>query len=365
MAVQKSPGQKRQRIVLITVVILFAISTFLAGKLVGAITDSTLAWVDDHSSSTAIVTELVQEEETYRNRKGRERTRTIYYLSYSFSIDGEVVDNQVSINNNQFSNLAEGDEISVWYDNKDYYTNDTQENIEDELAGNTIEGNAFSAAMYTAPASIFLYWLLSLIFVRESKKALPEGFYNETSWLDVDDKYLVALDGSELVYFNIDKSKVSSIQEAYQKGASLEELIGNSKSSTFKRIPLNEISELTSNHNSDVISIEHNDESHSVEFLNQTVKAHALDRIIKHIPTTLSYSENERTRLQAAVPNLVWLTVLVAIMYFVDVDVISILLVLYIIFSVFPKIISRLLDPTVTKTWETLQVEGEPEATTE
>lgn len=365
MTLQKSPGQKRKKIVLISVMILFVISTYFAGKLVGFISDSSLAWVENHGVAAATVTELLQEEEEYRNSKGRKRTRQAYYLSYTFTVDDEVIENQVYVDSNQFDNLEQGNEISVWYDNQDYYTNDTQENVEEEMSGNTTEGNMFSAAIYTAPVAMFLYWLLSLIFVRESKKALPEGFYTENSWLDVDDNYLVALDGSDLVYFDIDKNKVSDIQEAYQKGADLEELIGNSKSAKFKRIPLGEISELVSHHNSDVINIEHNDDSHSIEFLNQTVKAHALERITKHIPTTLSYNKQERTRLQAIVPTLLWLITLIVIAYFVDHIVLTVLFGFYVIISVLPKMISRFIDPTVTESWITLIVETEAETVTE
>jgi len=357
MAVQKSPGQKRKQIVIVGVVILFAISTYFGGKFLGAMADSSLSWVDNHTEIKASVTELAHEEEEYRNRKGRKRTRNVYYLSYNFSIDGELIENHVDIDERQYSALEQGNEVDIWYSNQDFYINDTQKNVEQKMDDNTAEEKMFSAAMYTAPASYFLYWILSIIFVRESKKALPEGFYTETSWLDVDDKYLVALDGSDLVYFDIDNSKVSTIQEAYQKGVDLEELIGNSKSSKFKRIPLAEITELTSHHNSDVISIEHNDDSHSIEFLNQTVKSHALKRISKYIPSSLSYNKNERTRIQAAIPAFLWLIVLLAIVYFADIFLLNVLIGIYAVISVIPKIIGRLLDPTVTETWETVEVE--------
>lgn len=365
MAVQKSPGQKRKQIVIIFTVILFAVSTFFAGQFLGSITDSSLAWIDDHTATNAVVTELIYEEEEYRNRKGKLRTRDIYYLSYSFQIDGDTLENQVEVNLSQYNQLEQGSNVEIWYDNQDYYTNDTQENIEDLLADNTIEGNMFNVAIYTAPASMFIFWVLSLIFVRESKKALPKGFYTETSWLDVDDKYMVSLDGNELVYFNIDKSKISDIQEAYQNGANLEELMGNSKSSKLKRIPLAEISELTSRHNSDVINIEHNEENHSIEFLNQTVKAHALERITKHIPTSLAYTKKEKTRIQAAIPSLLWLLILITAVYFVENLVVNAVIGLYVIVSVLPKIIGRLLDPTVIQTWETLQVDDKTEPATE
>jgi len=365
MAVKKSPGQKRKRIVQIAALLLFVVTTYFAGQFVGNITSNTLAWTNDHSSTKASVTELVFGQEEYRNRKGRKRTRDVYSVSYQFNVDGEGISNTVNISASQFNDLEQGGEIDVWYSNQDLYLNDTKENVTESIADNTTESNMFDAAVYTAPVCLFLYWLLSLIFVRESKKSLPEGFYTETSWLDVDDKYMVALDGSDLVYFDIDKNRVGDVQEAYQNNADLEELIGNSKSSKLKRIPLGEISQLSSDHNSDVISIEYKDDSHSIEFLNQTVKAHALERIIKHIPASLSYSTQERTRLQAATPSFIWLAILATVIYFVNIFVVNALIALYVVVSVLPKIVSRLLDPTITQNWLLPETQSDTETEAE
>ncbi|RHW74792.1 hypothetical protein [Colwellia sp. RSH04] len=351
MSIKKSPGQKRKKIVQIGVFLFFIITTYFAGQFWGSLSESSLSWVENHATVTATVTELLHEEEEYRNRKGRKRTKDVYSISYKFTVEGDEIDNTIEISSSQFNSIEEGSDIIVWYDSDDVYTNDTKENVESALASNNAVSNMFTVGVYTAPIALFLYWLLSIIFVRESKKSLPEGFYTETSWLDVDDKYMVALDGSELVYFDIDKSRISEVQQAYQNNASLEDLIGNSKSSKLKRIPLGEITELVSHHNSDVITIDYKGDSHKIEFLNQTVKQHALERIIKHIPTNLSYMKKERTRIQAAIPSFIWLLILVAVIYFVNYFLVNIVLGFYMLVSVLPKIISRLIDPTITQTW--------------
>ncbi|MCJ8320933.1 MAG: hypothetical protein MJK12_14940 [Colwellia sp.] len=365
MAVKKSPGQKRKTIVQVSVFMLFIITTYFAGQFWGTISESSMSWVKDHSSTTATVTEVLHEEEEYRNMKGRKRTRDLYTMSYKFTLEGEEFDNTVEISSSAYDNTEQGSELVVWYANEDPYINDSKDNVESALSDNNAMSNMVSVGVYTAPVALFIYWLLSIIFVRESKKSLPEGFYTETSWLDVDDKYMVALDGSDLVYFDIDKNRVSDVQEAYQNNANLEELIGNSKSSKLKRIPLGKITELVSHHNSDVIAIDYNDDSHSIEFLNQTVKAHALERIVKHIPSTLTYVKKERTRLQAAIPSFIGLLIVAAIIYFVDYFVVSFLLGLYILVSLLPKIVSRLIDPTTTQSWLTPEVETEAEPVAE
>ena len=141
------------------------------------------------------------------------------------------------------------------------------------------------------------------------------------------------------------------MQDAYQNSASLEELLAISKSSKFKRIPLYEITRLLSNHNSDVIIIDHKDDTHSIEFLNQTVKAHALDRIRPLIPTSLQYEKKERTRIQAAIPSIIFLAIMVSIILFFDSFILNLIIGFIIIVWTIPKIFSRLIDPTITERW--------------
>lgn len=351
MSIQKSPGQKRKGIVRIVTIIIFIASTYGASLVFEAVSKNALKWVKSHQEITATVAELIQEEEQYRGRKGRKRYRDIYKISYSFSVGGNDYFNTVEVSSSEYSRYKKGNNIGVWYSDNNPEINDTKINIISNIENNNPASNLFGAVPYTGPICLFLYWLLQIIFVRESKKALPTGFYTETSWLDIDDNYVVALDNSDLVYFNINEKKAKSVQEAYQSDASLEELIQKSNSSNVKRVPLDGITELSSDHNSDVIYIKHNEKSHSIEFLNQTVKAHALDRIKKLIPESLDYDKKERSRIQAAIPATIFLAVLVAIGAYFNIFLLSVAIGFIGLVWVVPKIISRLIDPTVTEKW--------------
>lgn len=349
----KSPGQKRKKWVRVIAILIFIVATCAASLLAKMINDESLSWVADHVAVQGVVTERSYEREEYRNRKGRKRYRDVYQLSYEFTAAGETYSNWVSVGESLYENMEEGGTVTIWHASDDPYINDLKENVESRVSGSDSAGNIVSAITFTAPTCLFLYWLLNLLFVREPKNALPEGFYTENTWLDIDDNYLVMLDGSDLVFFNIDKKHSSDAQEAYQNNASLEALMAASKSSNFKRIPLPEITELLSHHNSDVFVIEHGDDTHTVEFLNRTVKAHALERVKPFIPETLVYSKKERSRLQAAVPSSLVLTILIAIGYFVDSLLLNLALGFIAIVWVVPTIISRLIDPTVTEKWST------------
>lgn len=353
MAKHKSPGQKRKGIVRIVAVVLFLVSTFCASLIAEKMHTSELSWVKNHNSTSAKVTDLTQEEEEYRNLKGRTRHRDVYYVSYEFAAADEQYTNDVSISHSQFSALAIGDNIEIWYDQDDPNSNDTKANIESEIANNNTLGNMISVVPYTGPAILFIYYLLTLIFVRESKHVLPEGFYTENSWLDIDDKYVVALENGELIYFSINDKQADAVQSAYQENAPLEELIRLGRAKKVARIPLAEISELTSDHNSDVFSLEHNNKTHSVEFLNQTVKAHALQAVKQQLPPALQYEKIEKSRLQSALPALIFLAVLAGGAFYMDAFLVWLIVGFIAVIWVLPKIFSRLIDPTVREQWTT------------
>lgn len=358
MAKFKSPGQKRKGIVRIFSFILFLVATYGASLILGYFNNTMLKWVDNHKEVNANVIAQSVESETYRNRKGRERTRDVYYLEYSFKADGEEFFNSVTVDEEQYSNYQIGSDIAVWYAADNPNTSEYKNTIQKSVANNNTVGNMFGVVPYTAPGILFVYWVLTLIFVRESTKVLPEGFYTENSWLDIDDNYIVAIDNTDLVFFDIDAKQTSTVQEAYQNNASIEELIAISKSSKFKRVPINEITAVASAHNSDVFVVTHGEDEHSVEFLNQTVKAHALNALKQHMPTELEYQKSEKTRLQAVVPSLLLFVLLIAIVVLADIFVLNLLLGLLILIKVLPRMVVRLMDPTVTELW---QLSEEPE----
>lgn len=353
MAKYKSPGQKRKSAVRVVSILVFLLSTYLGSVLLGWLKSDALAWVEDHGEATAVITSLDHEVEEYRNRKGRERERDVYSLTYEYSVDGEVHSGSAEVPYSVYSGSEVGGKIEVLFDLNDPAYHGLKSELERDIANNTTTANMIAAVPYSGPAVLFLHWILTLIFVRESKKALPIGFYTETSWLDIDDKYIVALDGDHLIYFNINEKRVPAAQNAFQEGATLDELVAQSKPSKVSRICLSEVTALSSDHNSDVIAIVHKGETHQVEFLNQAVKAHALERIKRSIPETMSYARRERTRLQAALPTALMLFALIGIAFFADVVLLTIFVGFVTLFWGLPRLFSRLLDPTVTERWVT------------
>ncbi len=177
------------------------------------------------------------------------------------------------------------------------------------------------------------------------------GFYTDHSWLDIDDRFVVFLENDELIYFGFHKKLIPKVQRAYQDDKTLEELISISKSKKVNRINLQQISELTSRHNSDVIGIKSDDESYSVEFLNQAIKAHALEAIKVRMPTDLDYKLTQKSRIGAAIPATLFLLSIFLIGYYVDALVVQVILGLIGIVWVIPTVFSRLIDPTEIKIW--------------
>ncbi|TAA46960.1 MULTISPECIES: hypothetical protein [Corallincola] len=348
----KSPGQKRKRWVQIIALMIFIAASYAGSLFMQKFHNQQLAWTDDHQVVAATVTGLDAEDEEYRNLKGRLRHRTVYYLTYEFNVDEISYENMVEISAYEFEQLTLNTQVDVWYATTSPNINDTADNVNSDLSSNDDIGNTIDVLPYTGPASLFIYWVMTFIFVKESKKALPKGFYTETSWLDIDDNYLVALDGNDLVMFDIDGKQASKVQSSYQNGASIEELMAISKSDKFKRIPLSEIKELVSDHNSDVLTIEWGEESESVEFLNQTVKAHALERIQPLLSNELQYHKLEKSRLGAATPALILLAIFTAIAYFASIFWLTALIGFICLVKVIPRIIVRLWDPTVRQSWK-------------
>lgn len=351
MAKIKSPGQKRKGIVRIVAVVILIIASYAGSLVYAKIKNLETAWVADHRQVHANVTELTQETVEYRNLKGRLRHREVYQVSYEFMVDGDEYGNTIEVGHAAYEALAVGSPISVWYASGDPALNDSQSNVQATMDSNNTVENMIDVAPYTIPGTLVVYWLLMIVFVRESKNALPEGFYTENSWLDIDDKYVVWLDGEDLVYFNFDDKRADAVQDAYQNGAGLEELLVTSKAGKFKRVSLPGVTCLTSAHNSDVMVIEVGEERHTIEFLNRTVKAEALDRIKPHIPDNLQHGRVEKTRLQAAMPWIVTLAVMIAGLFYFEMFLVQLAIGFAVMVWIVPKIFSRLAEPTVIESW--------------
>ncbi|WP_445363088.1 hypothetical protein ACJJIQ_22410 [Microbulbifer sp. ANSA003] len=355
MALQKSPGQKRKSMVRTVCILVFLILTYFLSNYYSRANNESLSWIENHQALDAEVVALREEEEEYRGRKGKKRYRTNYYIDYQFNYEDEDFESSAQVSKGIYSQYEQGQPIEVWFPEGDIYGHVLAQNAQRDIENNTPVGNLIQAAPITIGICLVLYWVLSFLFVRESKKALPKGFYTETSWLDIDDNYLVALEGDELVYFDIPKKQALTAQSAYQAGKSPEEIYHLCKPDTAARIPLNEISSLSSDHNSDVITIKHGGKTHSVEFLNQTVKAHALERIEKQLPETMDYQHIQRSRLQATLPSLVIAILLIGLIYWLDSFIFRAIVGFIGLTSVAPNLLSKLIRPTETRLWEKVE----------
>lgn len=363
MAKILSPGQRKRKIVRNISIGIFLIFTLVGAFLLGKLESVTHGWVDHHAAAQATVTLTESETESYRNLKGRKRERTIYYVTYNFIADGDVYENTVEVDRSEYSALQQGSEIEVWFDPDLPYDSDTRENIEAIMAMNNPAGHAVSAAPYSGAAALFIYNVLAFVFARESKKALPDGFYTQRSWLDVDDKVIVVADGGDIVYFDIHKHCVDDIQRAYQQGASLDEFIALNKKEEVKRIPMAKVTGMRSDHNSDTIRLEYEDEWHSIEFLNVAVKEHALLRFKLMIPDELAYQKIERTRLKAAMPSVFWLVGVSALFLYLDIFLVKAVLALIAVLYIVPSVIKQIWNPTQTEAWLPDKDTNESEAT--
>jgi len=216
-------------------------------------------------------------------------------------------------------------------------------------------------APYTLSLSFTVFGVLSFFFVRESNKVLPKGFYTKTSWLDIKHNSLVHIDHNDLVVIKIDDGKMGAVQDGYQNKASLEELTALSKSDEIIRIPLNEVKNLTSEHNAHYFSIEQGEKTHSVDFMMPLVKAHALQTIKRHLPSTLDYDKRKKTRFEAIMAESIVLIILAAIGYFVGNITVSALLIAFGVIVIMPSIIKSLANPPIVESWESDSSSAEEE----
>ncbi|MDE3271909.1 hypothetical protein [Pseudoalteromonas sp. G4] len=352
---KRSPGQKRKLIVQGISLFIFLIITYFASQYYGKIHNGLLAWTNNSYPVVGTVVSLNSEEEEYRTRKGRKRSETLYYVQYRVDIDGESYEEISEIKYSLYNSLAVDDPIDVIVSQSGEHF-DLKANVDEAKASNNFLGYAVKVGIFTTPACLFLYYILSVIFVREAANALPEGFYNSNSWLDIDDFYLIWLADNQLISVKFDKNEVSKVQNAYQKQSTFDELVSLIKKPKVVTIPLAEITEVTSKHNSDLLSISVGESAHSIEFLNQAVKHHALDQIKALLPQHLIHTTNKKSRFMAVLPWLVLAGICAGVMFFLGKSILSTLLALFVIVKVLPKLIARLISPTVVQTWQVPEV---------
>lgn len=350
MAIIKSPGQKRKTRAQIIVVVFFLAVAFIVASATEFFAQSNLKWVDGAASTNATVTSISEETEEYRNRKGRKRYRERVWLEYKFEAEGVTVSERVDVSN--VLEIPSMDKnMVVLYQPGNPQKHKLEYQVNSTLNEKGLLSYVISTLPFSGGAAYVLYIVLNLLWVKESKKTLPEGFYNETSWLDVDDKYVVAVDNGNLICFDIHKKRVRDVQEAFQSDESVDKLIQLSKHSSMISVPLTEVTKVSTDHNSDVIYITHDETEHALEFLNVKVKTHALKRIIFSIPGAKEYNKRERTRVEATRLSFFGLVIVLAGAWFIDHFITYIIAGFILVIWLIPSFCTQLFDPSTTRSW--------------
>ena len=234
--------------VVVAFLITSAIGIFGYQKLMG----SAYAWVDNHGEAQGVIIDLKAEEEEYRNRKGRKRTRTDYFARYQFEVDGEEILGYFDTTSSRYDQLSIGDDISIWYAAEDPYVSAPQEKVENGKANSPVSA-MIGVLPFTFGFAWFLNAFLGFLFVRESNSKLNEGFYTDNSWLDIEDKKLVLLDGTNVSVSNFEDKQKKKITAAYQENASHDDLKSLFKSDQHHSVELANITSIVSRHDEDCL----------------------------------------------------------------------------------------------------------------
>jgi len=343
---KKTQGQRRQKWVRVVVLAAFlitsAIGIFGYQKLMG----SAYAWVDNHGEVQATIIDLKVEEEEYRNRKGRKRTRTNYFARYQFDSNGEKITGSFKTSSGRYEQLGIGDGISVWYDVDDPYTSAPREKVENGKASSPVAA-LISVLPFTLGFAWFLNAFLGFLFIRESNSKLNEGFYTDSSWLDIEDNKLVLLDATSVSVSTLKDKQIKKITAAYQNNSSHKELSAMLNSDQQESVEIANITGVISRHDEDKIHVLTEEDSISLDFLNNGTKAHAFERLQKVLPENLQSTVERRTRLRSAAPRLVFLGILFGAGFLINDGLIWFMAVAVALLFIVPKTIRRLIDPTV------------------
>lgn len=348
----KSPGQRRKTRVMWAVGILAVIGLAVGGWLQHVEGQALRALHGNHESVMADITSLTHEQVEH-HRKRRTTVEDVYKLKYQFAVEGASFENAVEIGESLFADLQETKQLEVWYAKGNPSFNDIPSDIERRVGEDTPIGNLFSAAVFVVPAAIFLHFLLSFIFVREPKGVLAEGFYKDNAWLDIDDRYLVAVDAGQLHVFNFEAKQSEEVQKMYQADAPIPQIFSSVKGK-LKTVPIGEITSVTSYHHGDTFAVKYGDknDSASVEFLSVAIKDHALSKIIPMLSGAIEKSVVSKGRLQSALPGFIGTLAAGAILYYWGPSVFAVLGSIALFYFSLPSFFARLFDPSVITSWK-------------
>ena len=352
---KKTTGQKRGFRAKVLVSLVFLAITTLGVFGYQKIMGSAFSWIDGHAEASATVTEVYSEVEEYRDRKSRKRTRTNHFVDYSFEVDGDFYESTAQISSSKSSRMEIGDSVAVWHDAENPGINALADAVDDGQA-TSIESAFLAVVPFTAGVSGFLYFLLGFIYVRESTNKLSEGFYTENSWLDVDDNKLVLLNDERVLVAEFSKNLSRQLQKAYQDGATHNELSALLKDKDTEQMNLADITSLNSRHDYDTILLEAGEKSVTLDFLNNGTKRHALEQIELLLPKKLNREITNRSRLRSAMPRLVTLGVLAGAGTVMNLAGVWAIIGFVALFMVIPKLIGRVISPTVVTAYKESEV---------
>lgn len=361
MARFRSPGQRRRRNIklffVFCVLAITAAAWFVPGP--GQLVARAAVRDPGTVAIAATVQGLEQREEQYRNFKGRRRTRTNYYATLTYELNGDTVTKTREIDSEQFHRFTEGDTVELWGIGPNH---DLIRLKEDVLADANMSPMARSmSAAFTSGIACFVLAFITLpIFGREPNGYLPEGFYNDSNWLDVEDGQLIAIHDNQLLRFKFNDSQVGKVQSLYQANQPLEDIIAlKGKGNKLVAVPLQRIIGVSSDHYEDTYTIryetrdeksgEEEEKSLTLEFLNPTVKAHAMEALAARLAEYREMSKEvvHLTRLQSTLPGLVCLLLGGLGVWYFDNIILLLLCALFALMGA-KSFVARLWSPTVT-----------------
>lgn len=353
MAKTRSPGQKRKLWIHSSMVVLVLLGLTLAYFIKGPAQVAAIERTKHHVAAEATITSLDVTEEEYRGRKGRKKTREVYSVSYEYTVNGVQYQQQHSLSAGEYDDLSGKESLQVWFAEQKPEEATPQIVVEHQAHESAVE-RVFDAVPFVIGLALLLDIVLVLLFGREPKGKLPEGFYTANSWLDVEDDRLVVLDGQNLVSVSFDSKQTDTVQELYQSGAGLAAIVAQVPSKQ-KVIDLSTVSKVRSEHFRDTIhltfSVDGKENSESLEFLSATVKEHALKQIARALPASLRMNVEKRTRLQAARPSLITMLLSAAALYYFLGNLLAVAGCGLVTLWALKIAVQRLLDPTVIITF--------------
>jgi hypothetical protein len=356
----RSPGQKRKLWIRSSMLMLALVGLTFAYFIKGPAQVAAIERIKHHAAAEAAISSLDQTEEEYRGRKGRKKTRQVYTVSYEYTVNGVQYQQQHDLNSREYDDLIDKKNLQVWFPEQKP-ADATPKIVIERLAHESAVERVFDAAPYVIGLALLLNIILTLLFGREPKGKLPEGFYTENSWLDIEDDRLIVLDGQNVISVRFNSKQCGEVQKLYQSGADLESILAQVPCK-LTRIDLNTVTKVSSEHFRDTISLrftkDGKSDSESLEFLSATVKEHALGQIARALPASLRMSVVKLTRQQAARPSLIVAAVSTGALYYFLGNVLAMAGCVLILLWALKVLLQRLVDPTVTITFSGQEAES-------